>query len=239
MKKIVILAALLAFFGLGTNAFAETWMGYQWDYDHDGNSSFDWTDDTLDYINTAGGNGFAAGISQNELDFSGNFWHAAKYHFADTVNNNIDLGLGFGISPEETIISSIHMNSGTREYVINDTISHDAVTVTDYSGGAAIASDGWIGLQYEASVDKLSFGLYDAAGTTFLKGGVISNFINEYNEEDMSFVLTGHSSGNGVTMGQANFYDYSVSPEPVSSLLFLAGGAMLAVRRYKGRKKAH
>ncbi len=99
----------------------------------------------------------------------------------------------------------------------------------------------WAGLRYTSSIDRLEIGIFDNEN---LSGGPIvgmdyTAFNAAVNPGPMHVFMSGSSDyGLPIINGQSTFDNFqgSVAPEPISSALFLLGGGVLAVRRF--RKKS-
>ncbi|MFA5499507.1 MAG: PEP-CTERM sorting domain-containing protein [Candidatus Omnitrophota bacterium] len=95
---------------------------------------------------------------------------------------------------------------------------------------------GWFGLMYDSGDDILYAGIFRQGETTPFYGEQIGNFSGLVGDGgSVKFSLEGWANYACVGEGQAALdnFNASAAPEPVSTALFLIGGATLAARRLR------
>jgi len=102
--------------------------------------------------------------------------------------------------------------------------------------GDGYHSAGWFGLAYDSSEDILYAGIFSPGETTPFFGDEIEDFSGLVGcGGSVEFSLEGWANNACVGEGQAVLDNFNASsaPEPVSTVLFLIGGATLVARRLR------
>lgn len=178
-------------------------------------------------------------------------WYNSAFSFGLGNDFNARVDYGFDWSSEQKSQAGILMRiSGQDE---SGTPSFYGVLSTGYLGeygyyNAIGHSDnfnfyedgyysaGWFGLAYDSSEDILYAGIFTPGATTPFFGDEIEDFSGLVGcGGSVEFSLEGWANNACVGEGQAvlDNFNASAAPEPVSTALFLLGGATLAVRRLR------
>ena len=165
------------------------------------------------------------------------------YNF-DSFNSTIQSGLPpqhFSVSAENamwdingTLYNKYRYYAGAN----TDSSTPDAEVEASWRRGT---SQGFLEIQYDQSEDELWMAAseYDSMSNVYLPVGSFEyDNISDLGIEKMGIVLGGRSDGAVLSSSEAYFSDFSVetgdpvvTPEPLSSILFLIGGAGFVTKK--------
>jgi len=188
----------------------------------------------------------ASGVSANPLDeisrsyestwvadFSRDFTYVVNYNnpFSSAGVDGIPVwgGTEIGLHKSGLELWSSAENKGLNK-IFDASIwnSND-----DFIKQAGRSDTGTIGVSYSVATDTLNFiGITDQ-GVDVLSGAQILDFTKTYDATGLHVYLRGWTEGANFNASLDNFQGPVATPEPVSSALFLLGGAALAIKRRK------
>jgi len=173
------------------------------------------------------------------VDFSSDFQFSAQYNTPSPAspnpkNGSIEIGLHNGVDEHFELWSGAY-NDGTKNVFSAEIDLKEFVPKQ-----VARPDSGVIGIRYSKADDKLEFIGGASAADTY---AYIDDFTKKYGAYDgfqnLRVYLEGDSvfSAYNATFDNFNFQG-KVTPEPVSSALFLLGGSALALKRFRKKKMA-
>jgi len=260
MKKVLAISILIVYFlGISGAAKAESWsdnfddnvIGPQWHLVSDGNSKSTLTESGGVLNFTA--NGLIAGeytdknlsLWQAPLALDKDFQFSVQFY-----NNSLAGGVGLGVVTVDGLHQVLYHAGINASDNVNGVSGNSFIArVQDGSNNSMFSwaesrnADGWLSLQYNAASDILEFKGYDInnnlLGDTSYSG--YKSHISGLGQGIVTYAsiggYTATSTGKDMTASLDNFSGTgTVTPEPVSSALFLLGGAAFMLRRF--RKKS-
>jgi hypothetical protein len=171
-------------------------------------------------------------------------------HYDHDAVEETDFGsVGFAVYGYNQEGNLLHFDVGSSNGYNYDSVSEQYVASDLYWAGYGNASEGtdkldeyWV----RTTTDADLFITYNAIGngTLVLSAGgqdiVIDDIRTEFDLDEFGVVFEGWSEGAGLAEGDAYLYSFNinqvnpvVTPEPVSSLLFVLGGAGLIARKMR------
>lgn len=183
---------------------------------------------------------------RSDFDFSVNF----RYSHTDTYfddEGGIGVDLHGDYNPSGICVSGIYAENWSTSTMKN------LFRVDVDAGGAGgqgtwwqrLKDNGMFSAHYDAAQDKLSFCGYEWEGSQM----VLSNGMSYYGLREtvgvsaLGLVFSGWSQGAGLIAGDAYLENFqvnsgvmTVTPEPVSSVLFLFGAGGLFIRRFRRKR---
>lgn len=232
----------------------------QWElfdaWDPEGRGQLTDANDRLNWITETGWtdnyDAFRAYGSRWAFDLSDDFEFTIGFHYDHTGNHDTDegelqMGLVWFNDSYPTHAFSIAASNVVERWdgknLSNKNVFFASMetpeTKTD-SWWRRNANDGMLYARYESSNDRLQFQTLEDNEAT--GGAQYSGLKQELGLNQLRVYLAGWSEGAGLVNGDAYFYNFEVHkgtivPEPVSSILFVIGGAVFTFRR-KRRKSS-
>jgi len=171
------------------------------------------------------------------VDFSRDFKFYAQYNTLSSaaLDGSVEIGLHNAFNNNFELWSGAYAASGA--YVFDATIDEVDDNGFSYpdSVNAPRDASGVIGISYSKAYDRLDFIGGDDISDVYAS---IDNFTATYGSypgfENLHVYLEGDSSFSDYNASFDNFnYQSAVAPEPVSSMLFILGGAAFGIKRFK------
>lgn len=249
MKKAIVLTAIMMMLiapGMANASFfsdtGDWWMAEdQWSYGHEGGVSILDANDHLEV--TASGVGQAMYFSNWTLSFNEDFSFSVNFHFNPAALAGTG-GIFMGGGPSEpdgqhgAFISAGEV-SGDEQYMWKWNLGGDPEDAgTEFADRAYL--NGILSANYNATSKEFTLSSDESGVTKLLDMSSLGA------DSTMSVYLAGGSEGALFTGSEAYFSNFQlttgtpvpkVAPEPVSSALFLLGGAVFAARQYRKRGK--
>jgi len=197
---------------------------------------------------------------KHEIDFNNDFGFRVDFNNSYTgagegADLDSALGINISLSGEEDFYVNI-----SADYV-GENIWNEEAGGASYIDGRVFSSilelgedppaafhvevrgtnSGWLGMQYSATDDLLGVGAFaNPEDVVPVWGQAYEDFADVFGDAPVYFSIGGWAEGEGPLLeGPASLDNFSgfVTPEPVSSVLFLVGGASLIAARLRRRKK--
>jgi hypothetical protein len=204
----------------------------------------------LNFIANGTGSAYASYYSGFNFGLDNDFYAFSEFSYTQEKTGGVYLRLfsDDGGNPP-SIMASINaayldMGSGVPGPAYYAGLHQYDEDLQDYAGiggqgGAREEMSGWFGMYYDSGDDKLYLGAYDQLpqfGIDPVFGYAYDDFSGLIGDNNVSFSLGGWADpGVNLAMGQATMDNFSAAaaPEPVSTALFLIGGAVLVARRLR------
>ena len=221
------------------------------------------TNDRLDWLTsgwTTGEDVFRAKASKWTFDLNDDFEFTIGFHYDhtgnyDTDEGGIEMGLYYFDDPSSSEPShafSIAADNWVSEWhgagLENRNVGWWGVsTPTVHIDGwwPRYSNDGVLRISYNSSDDWLQIDALDDIGGGRLEqmGSTYYGDLRQSGLSQLGVYFAGWSEGAGLSSGDAYLQNFvvhkgTITPEPVSSILFLVGGASLAAVGYRRRKTA-
>lgn len=204
-----------------------------------------WIDDDDYEANRVYGSKWAFDL-EDDFEFTVGF-HYDHAGTCDTDEGGVGMVLVYweGGAEEPSHVFSIDAGNSYWNGSNKNTFSSDMVTPSTETNSwwKRTDADGMFYARYDADEDRLQFSTLEGSYPTWEDVGGTSYYglKNDLEFTQLRLAFTGWSDGAGLGEGNAYLKDFQVhngtiTPEPVSSVLFLVGGAFLAALRYKRRK---
>jgi len=220
------------------------------------------SNDRLDWLTsgwTSGEDVFRAKVSKWAFVLNKDFEFAVGFHYDHTGAYNtdeggIEMGLYYFDDPSSSEPShtfSIAADNWVSDWgsgLSNKNVFWSSMELPNQEADSwweRTKVDGLLWAQYDASEDELRFAALENTGSGYdvVGGAEYDNLKSELGISQLGVYLGGWSEGAGLASGKAYLEDFNVNkgtitPEPVSSILFLVGAAPLAYFRYRKKKSA-